>query len=251
MKARVLFVVALAWEARTLLRGLAAAQPRRRGAATLWTGTCALGDVAVLQTGIGGERAEEGLRFAAEIVAPDVVLSTGCAGALDDALATGDLVVATEIVGPSGERVAVEARWRERYREAGDRAGIRTVTGALLSSDVVLLGAAEKRTRRARSGALAVEMEALALARGADTLGAEFAAARAILDPADVALPADLIAASDHHGRARPTRLLGALARRPRLMRELLALGSMVARCRTSLVAVHGALLAGQSSRIA
>lgn len=245
MKPRVLFAVALAWEARAVLRSLAAAQPIVHGAATLWTGSCGLGDVAVVQTGIGGERAEEGLRFAAEIVAPQVVVSTGCAGALDDALTTGDVVVATEIVGSAGVRVAAGSRWRDRYLAAADRAGVRSWSGALLSSNEVLLGAEEKRARRARSGAIAVEMEALALARGAAALGAEFAAARAILDPADVALPADLIAASDAHGRPRATRLLGALARRPRMMRELVALGSMAARCRTSLAALHAALLAG------
>ena len=243
MHVAVLFVTALGWEARQLLRGLAPSNPTERGSATLWTGTCPLGEVAVLQTGIGADRADAGLRAAVEIVTPDVVVSTGCAGALDPALATGDLVIADQIVDGSGGRVATSARWRERYLRAADRAGTGSITASMLSSTDVLLGPESKRAQASRSGAVAVEMEGMALARRAEAFGIEFAAARVMLDPADVSLPADVIASADAYGRTNPVRLAAAVVRRPRLVPELVRLGSMTARCRRVLFVVHGELL--------
>jgi nucleoside phosphorylase len=245
MRVAVLFVAALGWESRQLLRRLAVSQPTRRASATLWTASCALGEVAILQTGIGGDRADAGLRFALEHVTPEVVLSTGCAGALDPALATGDLVVADDMVDAAGERVATSSRWRERYLRAADRAGVRSMTGSMLSSAEVLLAADSKRGQAARTGAAAVEMEGMALARRAEAFGIEFAAARVILDPASVTLPVDILGVTDAHGGANPVQLMRALVRRPSLVPELVSLGAMAAKCRKALFAVHSALLPG------
>lgn len=249
MRVAALFVVALGWEARQLLRSLAVSHPTERGTATLWTGGCALGDVAVLQTGIGAERADAGLRSAVEIVTPEVVLSTGCAGGLDRALASGELIVADAIVDESGARIVTSDRWRTRYLRAADRAGVRAATGVMLSSPEVLLGAESKRAQSSKSGAAAVEMEALALASRAAALGLDFAAARVILDPANVTLPEAILRVADDYGRTSPFRLMSALARRPRLVPELVALGSMAAKCRKALFTVHREMLGASASR--
>ncbi len=242
MPESVLIATALAWEAHAVLRGLAGKTSVVRGPATLWSGSSTLGEIAVLLTGIGAERADAGLRFALERMVPSVVLSTGCAGALDASLATGDLVVADAIVDPSGERFATSERWSRRYLAAAERARVRGRSGRMLSSFEVLLGPESKRAERARSGALAVEMEGAALARRAFAAGLEIAAARVILDPADASIPPAVLDASDSLGRPRPLRLAGAMLRAPGLVRDLASLGWMTSTCRRVLVDVHARL---------
>jgi len=205
---------ALGWERRAVTGALRAVEPG--GSSRTWSGRLADGaSCLVVQTGIGPRRAS----LAAAAVPPaGAFLACGCAGALVDWLAAGDLVAADSVIaldaqGRPGERLpsvgAGLAAW------AAGR-GFRVHAGTLVASPAVLGTAAAKRALHA-TGALAVEMESGALAAAAQARGIPFAALRVVLDGAGEALPAGLDAIDEATGEVRAGRALAAIARRPRL----------------------------------
>lgn len=239
MDTAVLFVAALDWEAKQIVRHVASPAVSVRGLAKLWRGRVGEREIAVLRTGVGPTRAATALTWAAEAVRPAVVLSTGCAGGLVDTLVTGDVLVADEVVGGDGRCWPTGARWCERYVAAAERAGARVFAGRVFTSAQVIDGTAAKRAAAARACALAVDMEGAALAERAAAMGLEFAAARVILDAAATSIPRELIRASGETGRPSARRLLSAVLRRPALVSELWALGCSAAACRRVLCAIH------------
>jgi len=195
--------------------------------------------------GIGSDRAARGLQWAAEVVRPTVVAATGCAGALRSGIGVGDVVVADAVVDASGAERATSAEWRERYHRAGLAAGLISHSGRILTSEVMLLDPESKRHAAERSGALAVEMEAAALADSCLTKGVEFCAARVILDAADVHLAPELPTLTNPDGTVCAPAVVRALARRPGLLREFLALRSTLQICKRSLGRLHFQLVRG------
>jgi 4-hydroxy-3-methylbut-2-enyl diphosphate reductase len=131
-------------------------------------------DVEVIWTGPGPRRAA---RTAAALPGAGALAVTGFAGALDEHLRPGDVLVASEI------------RYADRrfpcpsaplLAGALARAGQRVRTGPLLTCDHVVAGA--ERGRLAGGGALAVDMESGPLAMAAD--GRPLAAVRVVVDTA-------------------------------------------------------------------
>ena len=151
------------------------------------------------------------------------VISTGFCGALDPALRLGDIVV--------GTASAVECA----------RPFVR---GEILSTDRVAVTAAEKRELRANTGAVAIEMEAAAVAGQAAEWGLPFRCIRVVSDTAADNLPLDFNLYRDSDGRFSRTRIaLAAMARPFSVMPPLLefdrncrraaeALGEFLADCR-------------------
>jgi len=99
--------------------------------------------------------------------------------------------------------------------------------------------------RRLAGGALAVEMEAAAIADWAAAVSVPFAAARVILDSAEMPIAPDVAALSTGAGGVSPRRLLGALIRRPSIVRELLAVAAAARTCGRALSDLHRELLRG------
>ena len=146
-----------------------------------------------------------GPKLAGEAVAavrerPDVVVSTGLCGALAPELELGDIFVATAVNGKPAEL----PRSRKPYR-----------SGPLVSVDRVVGTAAEKQQLRKHSGAMAVEMEAEAVAAYAHKLGVPFYCIRVISDVADESFRVDLNAARKNSGRFSVPRILIQAAWRP------------------------------------
>jgi len=236
----ILFVTALGWEARQVLRHLPAGEPAREGRAVLWRTKGKARAISVLQTGVGPALAARAIGWAGAIVRPEAVVVTGCAGALADDLAPGDVVIADEIVdGRDGQSQPTSARWRERYRAAASAAALRCRQGALYTSESILLSANEKRSLGSGSGAVAVDMETAAIAQWAASEGVELAAARVIIDDATAIVPAELAAITGAGGAPDVRRSMAALGKRPALARELASLGIAMFRCRRALAALH------------
>lgn len=239
----VLFVAALPWEASTILRQIRGLRRESSEDGTLWKGCVPYGEIAVLQTGIGPQRAERALSWAGEIVAPQAVVATGCAGGLAPSFRTGDLLIAEEIHTPEGLRQATSAEWVERYSRAAEASGCASRRGRLLASSSLLMSIEEKARMGSASGALAVAMEEGAIAAWAADRGVDLASVRVILDPAEVAIPKDISSLTGTRGRALPHRLLALIVRRPGVVREFLRLGSALRACRSTLEAVHRSVL--------
>ena len=88
-------------------------------------------------------------------------------------------------------------------------------TGLLTESSAVLTRPSEKLALAIKTGAMAVDMESAAIAAVAHEAGIPFVAIRAISDRADRTIPQSLLSAIDDFGKAGPSGLLNALARRP------------------------------------
>lgn len=140
----------------------------------------------------------------------DALVSFGVAGGLDPALRTGDLVVATEIVGAEGPWPTDEALRADLNARLPDAR-----TGPLYAARRPLASRADKAATFAATGALAVDMESAAIAGRARALGLPFAAVRAVLDPAELSLPAAALAGFGPAGRIAWGPLFRALLREP------------------------------------
>lgn len=152
------------------------------------------------------------------------LLSWGSAGGLYAALSAGSLVLPERVLSSDQVSFPVDAAWHERLstRLSGH---VDIHTGPIFQSSVVLRSPAEKTALFKKCGAIAVDMESAAVARVALQAKLPFMTMRAISDPADTALPASALAATDECGRLRPFRLLKNLVRHPRELFPLVRLG--------------------------
>lgn len=92
------------------------------------------------------------------------------------------------------------------------------------------------------TGALAADLESGAVAQAAFDHGLPFAVLRVVCDPADRDLPPAAITALDADGRIRPAALLRSLARYPRQLPALIALGREAGLARAALMAQVAAI---------
>jgi adenosylhomocysteine nucleosidase len=159
------------------------------------------------------------------------------AGGLDPALAAGTIFLPDEVISSDGATVATARDWRERLAAA--LAARRPVTrGRLLTSPTAVGSPAEKAALFRATGAVAVDMESLAIAEVANTHRLPFIAVRVIVDSAADALPQAVTAAADNEGHLQIWRLMGALARTPADLAPLLRLARRYRAANRSLAAV-------------
>ena len=243
---RIVVVTAVRAETRAALAALV--HPVRIASASLprWEGWAGTHAVTVVQGGIGPARARAALADVGDV---RLVVSLGFAGALVDGASPGDLVLPGTVVWEEGDAVrryevppAVLAAATTRVPPDLDRRALR---GALWSSPSVVAAPAAKRGAARRFGAVAVEMEAAALATVAGARGVAVLAVRAILDTVDVSLenlPADL----DDSWAAR-ARLLA----RPKAWPGVVALARHVPRATDTLTRAAAAILPALSPDLA
>jgi 4-hydroxy-3-methylbut-2-enyl diphosphate reductase len=159
-------------------------------------------ELRVVRTGMGPQRARLAARRLAADAAPAVAVA-GLCGALDPALAPGDIVVASELRGAAGGPVPLETATLCRELE---RLGLSACVGPLRSVARVVRGRAE-RERLAVRGAVAVDMESAWLAAAAGPR--PLAVLRVVLDAPDHELlrpttPRNLLIALSRLRRAAP-----------------------------------------------
>ncbi len=227
------FIVALPGEARAVAgRGWIRRQGRtfkRRlqdGHEQLW-----------LQCGVGPERAAEGARWLLDQGAESLCLF-GVSGGLDPRLESGDLVVAEAVCDENGNRYPTTvAEW------AANRNGVHL--GSILTLHAPVLGPKEKQQAFRRFGALAVDMESVAVARAALEAGRPCRILRAICDPARRTLAKDAFALIDGRGRLRVGTLLVSLMRRPRLLADLFSMQQDFSRALKALGRVAPTIIEG------
>jgi adenosylhomocysteine nucleosidase len=123
----------------------------------------------------------------------DGIVSTGFCGALDPALSVGDIVV-------SGEGVTSSRPF---------------LRGEILSLDRVAVTAAEKRRLREQTGAVAIEMESVAVAAKAREWDLPFRCIKVVSDTAMDDMPLDFNLYRDAAGRFSRSRIALAAMRRP------------------------------------
>ncbi len=214
-------VAALTAEARTL----GPVPPARPGAPQIQT--LPSGHL-LLVSGMGAAAATHAAQALAAAGARGL-LSFGFAGALDPALAAGAWLLPRAVTDGSGMLHGSCAAWRERLAAAP---GASAVDGTLLSCAQPLTTPASKSQARARTGAVAVDMESFAIARVALEQQLQFAVARVVIDTAADPLPQALLRAANARGEVNLARLLSGLAARPA---DVLALPRLARRYRLAL----------------
>lgn len=165
------------------------------------------GSTVVVCGGIGPEAARRAAQLAVALYQPQLLLSAGFAGALDQQLKVG------QIFRP---RVVIDA---------GDGSRAETASGdGILVSFSSVASSAQKARLAAAYGAQAVDMEAAAVARAARTHGIAFAALKAISDEASFEMP-DLSRFVTQDGQLRMAALVAFAVVRPWLWPALFRLG--------------------------
>jgi adenosylhomocysteine nucleosidase len=168
--------------------------------------------------------------------------SWGSAGALVPDLTAGALLLPRTVVAADGEVLTVDAAWHRRLLECL-ATHVPVATGLLVEVRAVVASPADKVSLRRRTGAVAVDMESVAIARCACQAGVPFVAVRAVVDGANTAVPGVALAALDGLGRLRPLRLAAGLLRAPRAWPALGELRRSFRHCQATLARV--AALAG------
>jgi adenosylhomocysteine nucleosidase len=198
---------------------------QRFGGAPCWAKFCgpAWLSVLVLETGVGQERTE---RAAEWLLArpklgnvayrPKVVLSAGFCGALQDGLAVGDVVLATEVADTAGNLWPTP--WPGELPAGPWQPPLHR--GRLLSVPKLAASPEQKRAFGLEHGAVAVDMEAATLARWCQRAQVPFGCVRAVSDEAGMALSPRLVGLVST-GRVSPLRLALAVATGPSLVGDL------------------------------
>lgn len=167
----------------------------------------------IVVSGMGGIRAAHAAR---ELIAAgaSALTSFGMAGGLNPALPPGTIVLPAEVVSTDGTVIATDREWLHDCSVA--LASRQTLQGGRLLTSATAITSVQEKARWFRStGAAAVDMESVAIAKEAAACGLRFIAIRAIVDAAGDALPESVRDATDGAGRVRIKRLLVALPRRP------------------------------------
>ena len=217
-------VAALEAEARTLGPAV-----RRRD------GLASLGDGALLAvSGMGGDLAAPAARRLVE-AGVSALLSFGLAGGLDPALRAGRVVLPDEVISRDGMRMHTSSEWHRHLSRA--IADLEPVSGALLSSVGPVAAVEDKALLFRETGAVAVDMESVAIAQVAAAHELPFMAVRVIVDGAADALPR-AVAAAGRSGRLSILRLIGGIAAAPQDLVGLIRLSRRYRAATRSLAAV-------------
>lgn len=175
--------------------------------------------------------------------AAECLVSFGIAGALKPGLRAGDIILSTEVIDEDRRWLSSDSlrgRLAELVREIG------ASEGPVLGARMVLATKADKRRAWHETGALAVDLESVVVARAAAALGIPFLVLRAIADPAGRELPPAALLPLKQNGHPDLGRVLGSLLRRPGQLPTLLSVAREARQALAALVgparALNGAL---------
>ncbi|MBG0750173.1 MULTISPECIES: 5'-methylthioadenosine/S-adenosylhomocysteine nucleosidase [Pectobacterium] len=177
-------------------------QTFQRAGCEIYTGQINGVDVALLKSGIGKVSAALGTTLLLEHSKPDVVINTGSAGGLAPSLNVGDIVVSDEVryhdadvtafgyepgqMAGCPAAFAADEKLIALAQEAIADLQLNAVRGLVVSGDAFINGAEPlARIRTTFPKAIAVEMEATAIAHVCHQFAVPFVVVRAISDVAD------------------------------------------------------------------
>jgi len=174
-------------------------------------------------SGIGGPAAAVAARALID-AGVTALMTFGMAGGLDPKLLAGSVLLPDEVIARDGTRFATARAWRERL-SATLSVHCAVGGGVVLSSERSIDSPQAKALAFRDTGAAAVDMESVSVARIAAEHQLPFICMRVIVDTAEDALPRAVVAAS-RAGRVRIARLVGGLIVAPGDVAALLRLAA-------------------------
>lgn len=170
--------------------------------------------IAIVEAGTGSVRARRATQALLDAHKPRWIISTGFAGALGTDLKVGNIVVANELVGLHSEPLKIDLGM------ASDPArGLHV--GRTLTVDRMVRTIADKQALAAESGAIAVDMETLAVATVCRETKTRFMAVRAISDDMSADLPPEVLSLIGETGAVRLGAVIGSLWKRPSSYKDM------------------------------
>jgi nucleoside phosphorylase len=128
--------------------------------------------LAFVAAGVGARTAAAAAMLMVDHLKPDGLVSAGFCGALSDELETGELIIGGTKKRPADEKLLEIAR----------AAAPKARTGRIKTVETVVVRADEKKKLGEESGALAVDMEAEAVALAARSRNVGFLSVKAVID---------------------------------------------------------------------
>jgi hopanoid-associated phosphorylase len=153
------------------------------------------------------------------------LLSFGVAGALDPALAPGDLIVADAVTASDGTRLETNAAWRRQLADDLDAGGIPYRMAAILGLNELVRYPEPRATLLKGTGAQAVDMESHVVMQAAAAANLPFLSVRTIADKTTDILPVAAGVALSSDGSVNKAALCLALLRRPTDIGGMIMLG--------------------------
>lgn len=141
--------------------------------------------VMVAEAGVGRAAAGQAAADFLRLHQPHWLISAGFAGSLDPAVQRGDVVMATELVDEQGVQLDTGLKLDTRHQP-----GLHG--GRLLTVDHLVRDVAERRALAERHGAVACDMETLAVAQACQRQRTRFISVRVISDGVDDELPVEV-----------------------------------------------------------
>jgi len=223
-------LVAVRQELKPILRRADANHVVRQEHLDFHEGTLGGQPVALLALGIGKECARIAAEMTIRCYRPDLIISAGFGGGLQEYVEDGDIVVGTEILElrrDQGDAITWDSTYkplRPTRIHSDNGAEIRVHYGKIMTTDEMVLRAANKARIGKATGALAVDMETSAVAAVCGARKTDFLAVRCITDNVSEDLPDEF---NDFFvlGQLRPDRVFSSCARDPRVVGDLARLG--------------------------
>lgn len=180
----------------------------------------------VAYSGAGAVNANNAAQLLVEQGATRLV-SWGCAGALSEELKPGDLVLADKLKDADGnfvDDVYVSSSLHDVINNYLPKK-TSVYTGILVESRDIIALSVIKKQLHASTGAIAVDMESIAIAKVAKQHRLSFLALRVIVDPASMNLPEAINQSLNAQGVIELPKLLLFIARHPLQIPGLMRLG--------------------------
>jgi nicotinate-nucleotide adenylyltransferase len=173
------------------------------------------GKLPVVTTGPGADAIRRAFASRSQwpVRTPRFVVLLGLAGALDPRIEAGSDQACAEVLDSTSGEAALRSSL------------VRDAAARVLQIDSVAANVEEKARLFAVLQAQLVDLESRAFAECAEAAGLRWGIVRGVSDGAHDALPVELASFVDQAGETRIARVLAAIARRPALLPELMAIG--------------------------
>lgn len=155
------------------------------------------------------------------------LISWGCAAALSEKLKPGDLVLADSLIDAEGGRDAkscISTDWHS-YTNNLLSNSLKVHSGSLAESNRIVATGKDKKYLHTQTGAIALDMESIAIATVAKQNNLPFLAIRAIADPVNMDLPKAINHSLNNEGDIDLTKLLLYITLHPAQLPGLIKLG--------------------------
>ncbi len=174
--------------------------------------------IVVINSGAGREAAYRATDALITAHRPRLIISTGFAGGLHEDLNRGDFLFANEVISAAGRRLTIELKLDQATGDPSRSIHV----GRLVTADRLVTTPAGKKALHVQLGAMAVDLETIAVADACRSFSTPLLAIRIISDAVDEALPRDIERLMNKPTRVRQVGFaLGTMFRRPSSAKDL------------------------------